>query len=298
MLILAYEGWFQCRLATDPDPTNEKWGITGATFSGPGEAPLDRVIRFQDPVDLRFPFESADFGVNVTGVYVSTTNVGGQEVPVEQPNHPLVGAKVELLDDAKYHQRNYIVIEGLNSPIDPFHVRITSKDGDIVIDRDDILVLTNPKATLEEMFLEPSVIARRSQNGPTVGKSPELVEATGIGDYIGYWKKRHEALEDRLKIATDKTEVAALKKRILYMDEMKHDSGTRVDARQFIGLLSPYEVDINGDAKIDAAPEKLGGSIGVSQPWPMKFWMGAYDVDLMLGYTKGTLSLPFHANKE
>ncbi len=293
MLILAFEGWFQCRLATDPDPTNEKWGITGATFSGPGEAPLDRIIRFQDPVDLRYPFEAKDFGVNVTSVYVSSTNFEGQEVPVNQPDHPLVGSKVELLDDAMYHQRNYIVIEGLNSPIDPFHVRVTSVDGKMVIDRDDILVLTNPKATLEEMFLDPTTIARRSQNGPTVGKSPELVEATGIGDYIKYWKIRQEVLETKLKSATDETEIAALKKRLIYIDEMEHDSGTRVDARQFIGLLSPYEVDINGDAIIDASTTELGGSIGVSQPWPMKFWMGAYDVDLMLGYTKGTLSLPF-----
>ena len=294
MLILAYEGWYQCRLATDPDPTDEKWGITGATFAGPGESPLDRVIRFQNPVDLRSPFEAGDFGVFVKSVYVSSPNVSGQDVPVPQPDHPLIGAAVELTEDAKYHQRNYIIIEGLNSPIDPFHVRVTKDD--MVIDRDDILVLTNPDATLEQMFLDPSVVARRSQDGPTVAMAPELVAATGITDYIAYWTKRRADLEMLLSKSKDKTETAALKKRIAYIDEMDHDSGTRVDARQFLGLLSPYQVDINGDATIADPSGKIGGNIGVSQPWPMKFWMGSYDVDLMLGYVKGTLSMPFHPN--
>ena len=47
MLRLSFEGWFQCRLATDPDPPDEVRGVSGWTFAVAGEPDLDRVIRLQ-----------------------------------------------------------------------------------------------------------------------------------------------------------------------------------------------------------------------------------------------------------
>lgn len=302
MLVLAFEGWYQCRLPTDPDPTNEKWGITGPTYAGPGEEPLDRVIRFNDPVNLRFPFKDEDFGVAVTGVYLKSKDAFGNEQLTELDRHPLKGAKVDLLDDAKYHQRNYIMVQGWVSPIDPFHVRVRSKDGRIEISREDILVINDPEATLQDMFLDPAIVARRAQSSTTV-QDPQLVAATGITDYAAHFEQRRRAMVDektRLekKKPTEeiKTQIAGLTKRILFMDEMEHDSGTRVAARQFLGLCGYFDVDINGDVKISDPHHLVGGTIGTSQVWPMSFWMGSYDVDLLMGYTKGTLSLPFHAD--
>ncbi len=37
MLVVNFAGWFQCRLATDPDPTDEPRGVSGFTFALAGE---------------------------------------------------------------------------------------------------------------------------------------------------------------------------------------------------------------------------------------------------------------------
>jgi len=47
LLQVQYEGYFMCRLATDPDPTNEQLGVSGYTMALVPEDPLDQVIRLQ-----------------------------------------------------------------------------------------------------------------------------------------------------------------------------------------------------------------------------------------------------------
>ena len=37
----------------------------------------------------------------------------------------------------------------------------------------------------------------------------------------------------------------------------------------------------------------IGGTVDTAQPWPIEFWMGGWDGDLLIGYMKGTLGLPF-----
>ena len=49
MLRLRFGGWFQCRLATDPDPADEPRGVSGSIKALPGEPDLDRIIRLQPP---------------------------------------------------------------------------------------------------------------------------------------------------------------------------------------------------------------------------------------------------------
>ena len=45
LLEIQFQGYFMCRIATDPDPTNEQRGVSGYTLSLITEAPLDQVIR-------------------------------------------------------------------------------------------------------------------------------------------------------------------------------------------------------------------------------------------------------------
>jgi hypothetical protein len=47
MLRLEFEGFFQLRMATDPDPTDEWRGVSGYTFPLAGEPDLDRTVHFQ-----------------------------------------------------------------------------------------------------------------------------------------------------------------------------------------------------------------------------------------------------------
>ena len=50
---LKFNGWFQCRLATDPDPTDEPRGVSGYVRAVAGEPDLDRILRLQPPVVQR-----------------------------------------------------------------------------------------------------------------------------------------------------------------------------------------------------------------------------------------------------
>lgn len=42
---IPFRGWFQARLATDPDDFDEPRGQNGWTFAFEGEPDLDRIIR-------------------------------------------------------------------------------------------------------------------------------------------------------------------------------------------------------------------------------------------------------------
>ena len=51
-LWIKFEGWFQCRLATDPDPADEPRGVDGYIHAIPSERDLDRIIRLQPSMQL------------------------------------------------------------------------------------------------------------------------------------------------------------------------------------------------------------------------------------------------------
>ena len=90
MLKLFFQGCFQCRLATDPDPTDEKRGISGPTFAAPGEADLDRVIRLSGAVNLRLPLTSGSVNTRYRVLMCSSskTTRGRKQVLVEHQPRP------------------------------------------------------------------------------------------------------------------------------------------------------------------------------------------------------------------
>ena len=53
MFFINFAGFFQIRLPTDPDPTDEKRGVSGYTFALAGEPDFDRILRLHDPVAPR-----------------------------------------------------------------------------------------------------------------------------------------------------------------------------------------------------------------------------------------------------
>ena len=68
MLFIKFEGWFQCRLATDPNPTDEPRGVSGYMKALPGEPDFDRIIRFHSPLVERAYIPK--IGVTVTKVAI------------------------------------------------------------------------------------------------------------------------------------------------------------------------------------------------------------------------------------
>jgi hypothetical protein len=131
-----FEGFFQCRMSTDPDPTLELRGTSGYTVALPNEGDFDRVIRTQcdqiGPHELREPFPpylatlpdgtARPFGVLVTCV---------DNAPNDDVATLLDGAEFRLLGDPRFESRNQIVGDGINRiapPIVPFNLQIGVKD--------------------------------------------------------------------------------------------------------------------------------------------------------------------------
>ena len=113
MFMLEFAGWFQCRLATDPDAYDDPRGQGGWTFAMPGEPDLDRLIRFQDPVAPR------SYGP-LPSVTVRRVRVGGTLVPT----HALVGAAVRFGEGAMFDGRNGEIATAAQEPIIPFRISV------------------------------------------------------------------------------------------------------------------------------------------------------------------------------
>jgi len=275
MLKLNFEGWFQCRLATDPDPSDEPRGVSGWTFAVAGEEDLDRVIRLQEPISPR------SHGPEV-GVVVRTVTVDERRVL----DHPLVGGQVQLLDDPKFEGRNGIVAEDTAEGIDPFHLRITG--GGVTLRRKDILDPQNPERKMHEV--DPTVRERRQPVAGEAIERAEIADATGIMDYLGYRGERKKKLEADLEGADDPVSRAALQRRIADLTESLEKRDIRVG---ILGASLIYRFSIRGPAEVSGDQEVLGGILGTSPPWPIEFWAGGWDADALCGYMRGRLQVPF-----
>ena len=267
MLALDFEGWFQCRLATDPDPSDELRGVSGWTFAMAGEEDLDRIIRLQEPVSPR------SCGPEVGGV-VRTVSVG--ERPVDE--HPLVGALVKLLDEPRFEGRNGIVSEDAAECIHPFHLRVRS--GDVTLRRQDILDTRNPGARIYEV--DPAVLRRRQPVEGEALEQAEIVDATGIFDFAEHRLQRREKLEADLEETDDPVTRTALEKRI---EELRL-GGIRVF---ILGVGLTYRFAVRGPAEIIDEQGALGGTVATAPPWPIEFWVGGWDADALCGYMRGEL---------
>lgn len=283
MLNIHYSGWFQYRAALDPDPIDEPRGVSGPTFAVAGEPAFDGLIRYQNAIAPRYPQDKNH------GVFVNSVDMDG----VPQPRHPLIGAVVDLLDNPRYEERGYIVTYQ-QVPIDPFHLQI-SGDG-ITIRRKDCWDVTQPDLTMYEVSMHhPELIPRRQC--AISPQSVKVAEATGIMDYAAYRRQRRADLTRILKGARGEITRMALQKRI---DDLAKDdqqmTGLTLAAQQFLGLCADYQFAVNGPAVIEDKRNKLRGTIGTSQDWPLAFWMGGYDVDSLFGYVRGVWQLPFKAD--
>jgi hypothetical protein len=54
-----------------------------------------------------------------------------------------------------------------------------------------------------------------------------------------------------------------------------------------------YSFNVNGPQKVSDPKNLLKGKVDKGQPWPVTFWMGSWDGDLLIGYMQGSLSVPF-----
>lgn len=275
MLVLHFAGWFQCRVPTDPDPSDEPRGVSGFTFAMAGEPDLDRVIRFQRPVAPR------SHGPGV-GVFITSVVKDGQNLA----DHPLVGAAVDLLGEPKFESRNYVLRDSSQGPIVPFILRISG--GGIALQREDILYPPDPGRKLHEIPTEH--LARRGSWIPMVIDRIRIADATGIVDPLAYRARRRALLEEDLATEEDPVARAALDKRIA---ELSITDGRRLQVATLM-VHNDYRFDIRGPAELDDPAASLGAEIDLSADWPIVFWMGAWDADTLTGHVRGLLTIPLH----
>lgn len=253
---LDFAGWYQCRLATDPDDFNEPRGHSGWTFAFGNEPDLDRIIRFHDPVALR------SHGPSV-GVWIRAVRMDG----VVQPGHPLLAARVELLDGAVYEGRNGEIATSAQEPLVPFHLVMSG--GGVILDGFDPVDLSDPG----------EVVRRQPVN--FASNSTEVRAATGIGDPVLFRQQRAQAVASDLAAETDPARRLALQARL---DELAR-GGIR---RTSLGFQLDYDFALRGPNRLDD-PHGVLGFTPVPKNWQVAFWMGGWDADALCGYTKGKL---------
>ena len=302
-----FEGYFMCRLATDPDPTNERRGRSGYTMALTSEEPLDQVIRLQadDHLSrhLRPPAEAMGIrvGVRVTRVLFDGGPWAGS------PN--LAGAQVRLLDKDEFfagptfESRNNIVgsDDSMAFAVVPFHLAIDQADGSgmpvLAIRALDHLNPARPDQPIWQID-DPTIYGRRFPTAFT-SSSPEVAEALGIFDYYGYFRDRRNFLQDQItglekaiRLGTAPPDAALAveeaRSRIFQLETW----GERVLNK--MGFQLQWDFEVNGPQSVEG---DLGGTVDTSQPWPVSFWFGGWDGDLLVGYMRGSLSIPFEPNR-
>ena len=299
-LYLSFEGYFQMRRATDPDPDDEPRGVSGYTFALAGEPDLDGLIHLQPDeegvVERRFGVAPDAPGPRV-GVTVRQARCFDEEALSYTDAPEYLGARVSFVK-AQLTERNGIIIRNDLFAIDPLRVQLRMKSGALVLDREDFLEPTNPELPIAQATSE--MLVRRQPKGLT-NNSVEVAKATGLPDAtpdscINNRRIRQRNLQELLKRTRSPVERAALETRISQLDILRRwwdlsQGGKPIDRRAHQLTLQAYgwAVDINGTVHAN----KIGADEGAT--WPLSFWMGGFDGDAMCAYISGYLSVPVAA---
>lgn len=261
MLWLHFGGWFQCRLPTDPDPADEPRGVSGYAQAVAGEPDLDRVIRFQPPGTV-WRSHTPKVGVAVRAVALDSAMV---------PDHPLLGAAVDLLDSPCFEGRNGIVAEDGFEPIVPFVLDIATNGFHVYRPHADRYEF--PFTALQATGVQPGTGA--------------VAEATGIYELAAVWQERQRLLKRDLAVSADLVKQAALRKRLTTLSQ--------ASLSRFFGARMFYSIRLAGSAHVEVDEWLLPREVDVGQPWVVDFWMGGWDADAFQGYVKGSVGIPLVA---
>jgi len=292
MLILDFEGWFQMRMATDPDPTDELRGVSGYTFAFCGEPDLDHKLHFQSDEPGVWQRDFGPGGGPKVGVYVTSAQRNGEDAP------DLVGGKIAFVDGMVV-EHNGLLVRNDYFIINPFQVTLTT-GRTLLLDRVDYLNPSNPNMPENEAT---SPMLQRRQATTFTSNSEEVAKATGLPNaasvtLIQNRLNRKASLEALLASTPKKNAVkrAELESRIYELAIVEQwwnlsqgTPGNRpIDRRaaQLALQLSGWNIDMNGAI----AANRLGAD--ERYPWNISFWMGGWDGDAMCGYVRGTWTIP------
>jgi hypothetical protein len=263
MMQVDFSGWFQCRLATDPDPTDEPRGVSGWTYALAGEPDLDRIVRTQ-PAGTTPRMCGPDIGVRIEQV-----TIDGRPAP----HHALEGARLNLLSGPAFEGRNGIASEDTEEPIFPFH-----------------LCIETAAVRLEREFRDLDTREWRFQKSNGAEANFAALTKAGIADPAAYVADRRSALERHLAQAATPLERLQLQTRLRHLAARGFGP-----VPMFVGLRYRYRLE-GPWFRISDDGGALAGTID-SSPWLFDGWVGAWDADALCGFMTGNVLLPFRADR-
>lgn len=277
MLSISFAGWFQCRLATNPDPTDEPRGVSGYTFALGDEPDLDRIIRFQRPVAPRSHGPSV--GVHVTEIRVDGTTT---------PDHPLADGRVALLDDARFESRNRVLSDDKagTGPIHPFHLSIRAERA--AIKRRDLLVASDPDCGLISAPLQALNRRAPEQLDGFRLDLEEVRSRTGMEEPRAVRRRRCDLLLQDLKETTDPLSASVLRKRIEEL-EIEDEMDLRI---LMMRATQTRKMALRGPTAVHDPDGSFRHAIDSNADWPLRLWMGGWDADALCGFVDGSVHIP------
>ena len=263
MIELRFSGWFQSRLATDPDPYDETRGVSGYVHAYVGEPDLDRTLYFQPP-DFARPLGPP------LGVVLDRVHRDGEPVT----DHPLLGARVDLLGSPKFEGRNGVVAADGLEPVYPFELEIAKDD----------FRLVRSIAPADPAYPYPEYLA-----GGVEGAPDEIREATGIPSLTAIWRDRQASLQASLGSLPEPQQTGT-RERLAFLNSQLRAPGGGV-ARFFLARMR-YDYLLASQVSLTDPqgwlPEARDNS---ERGWPVRFWFGGWDADVLCGFARGTVSI-------
>jgi hypothetical protein len=296
-LTLDFDGYFMCRVATDPDPSDDPYGTSGYTMALSNEPVLDQVIRLQPDPSLA-PLRSNPLEHIQVGVSVRNVSFDGSPDPAR--TEILRGARVELMGNPKFISTNNAVGSDDNMAflIEPFHLsiqhklQIDDKPVSIAIDAVDYLDPCQKDKTAAQIA-NPALYAYRLSSQASA--SIDAHRAIEVFDEYGYFRDRRYWLKERIEKTTDEQERQACRSRLYQIETW----GDRMSNK--LGFRSIWAHETNGEQRFHIqspgmANSILNGQAILDQPWYVKYWFGGWDGDLLIGFMVGSLNIPFVPN--
>jgi len=291
-LVLTFGGYFQLRMATDPDPTDDPRGMSGYTFALPGEPDFNGILHFQpdEPGVWERNFGNDAFAPRV-GVTVASATLRGAQAPA------FVGARLSM-PNVRLVERNGVVVRNDFFALDPIEVRC-EKDGVVLLARRDELDPARPGLPIVDA---DSPMLRRRQPRSWATLSAQVAAATGLAQpvteevLIANRLHRRSCLIEVLATTVDPIARAALEVRINELEIVRRwwdlsqegPDGPPIDRRAYTLALQAtgWNIDLNGSVLANA----VGADIAAR--WPIGFWLGGWDGDALSGYIQGTWTIP------
>lgn len=286
-LILEFGGWAMIRLPTDPDPMDETRGVSGYSFAFGNEPDLDRVVHLQPDSNFTPRSFTPPLGVSVNSAFVSD---GVARTGVAA----LAGAKVDLLDRPMLENRNWTLTLPGFEPIHPFNLQISAQG--LTIYREAPFDPKQPDMPVYEV--PEDLLAAHGARG--IEYEPETVgRATGIWDGLAIVTARYKALSAELealrKHGGDAAREAILVGRIAQLEYGLHNPTDRRVIMRF--MVERFGFSMLGKATVTGDEQAaVGGQLDASQGWPISFWFGGWDPDLLCCFMEGSLVIPLASN--